>query len=1076
MNRHSDDLGETTLLDAGVAPLPFIIGVGASAGGLEALTQMLAAVSGLTNLAVVIVQHLSADYKSMMPELLARHTEMEVVTARDGARPMADTVYVIEPDTVLSFSAGRLRVQPAHKIQGQLFLPINELFESLAKEQRGQCAVVVLSGTGSDGSSGLRAAKTYGAVTICQSPDTARFDGMPRAAMATGATDLVLSPDHVLPQLMQMRQEGQAQYFAVTSSHGEVAISRVLSALRSHTKIDFNHYKPATILRRVERRMHELGIDDTREYADRLYQDAAEAMALRRDLLIGVTRFLRDDEAIDAVRTIAMPRLAELAKNTTLRIWVAACSTGEEAYSLAMLLQEALDAVPDNSGFKMFATDVNPDAIERASAGEFSAEAAEQLPPRLRQRFFTKQGGVHCVTKALREKLLFSRHDLIQDPPFSHIDMISCRNLLIYLKPALQDRVMRLFSTAINDGGILWLGASEVLGERSDHFQTLDARWRLYAARSNRNRSAIVPLPTRAPLGEYGARKSKPDPVRLLLEDLQREYVPPCLVLDVNYRLHYRFGALDALLRFPSGPVSLDVREILPAELSVLVTALISKARDGGDVVYRELTVETPLGVRRLDLRARSVSVADQEPMFALFFEGLREVDEMPQQLSPSSLDVEARDRMTLLERELRQTRESLQATVEEVESSNEELQATNEELIASNEELQSTNEELQSVNEELHTVNAEYSEKLNELTRLNQDMDQLFASLDVGILLLDDALTIRRFNTTASLYFNVLPQDVGRPLIHLAHRLSYPSLLDDCAHALRNPALPISRHVSALDDRTVQVQLRGHDDVEAEHGSQRTLIITIADITAAHGAQQQLGRLVAALEQSTTLTAVIDANDQIVHANSAFASSVGCEIRDLLHTTILDVMHPSERDRTRDALLKARAGARWRGVVRSVFGQTDRFDLVRFVQTRQNDASVIRIAEQLVCRFVPYDKDRREDEPMSVGTACYCVWSSLENQRVVDPRVVELLDLRTEASFNLEHPEYFASPQDAPCLQALLTDLPGTSATKGYRFVPLKSESARVVQLRACSIQGMPSRLLLELVLLPSAARGFRS
>ena len=1058
--------------------LPFIIGLGASAGGLEALTQVLESLAGLSGMAIVVVQHLSADYKSMMPELLARHTDMEVVHAQHGVVPLADTVYVIEPDTVLSFKAGRLHVQPAHKVQGKLFLPINEFFRSLAEERRSECAVVVLSGTGSDGASGLRAAKGYGAVTICQLPESARFDGMPRAAMATGAVDLVLTPDHVLPQLMQMRQEGQAHYFSAAAGHGELVITRILAALRTHTNIDFNYYKPATVVRRVERRMRELELSDAREYADRVYADPDEARELRDDLLIGVTRFLRDEGAIEAVRAIAIPRLVAAATETPLRLWVAGCSTGEEAYSLAMLLQEALDTLPSHKGFKLFATDVDPEAIERASSGEFNAEAAQQLPDRLRERYFVARGTSYVVTKALREKLLFSKHDLIQDPPFSHLDMISCRNLLIYFKPAVQDRVMRMLSTAIKDQGILWLGASETIGDRTDQFETLDSRWRLYVARPNRKRSAIIPLPGRggSTLPE-GMRRSKPDQLRPLLEALQETYVPPCLVLDANYRLMYRFGALESLLRFPSGPVTLDVRDLLPDELSVLVTALLAKARDGGDVVYRELQISTDSGPRRFDLRARGVHLPEHGPLIALFFEGLRAFEHDPQQLSPSGVDSEARDRMEMLERELRQTRESLQATIEELESSNEELQATNEELIAANEELQSTNEELQSVNEELHTVNAEYSEKVNELTGLNDDMDQLFASVDVGILLLDDRFVIRRFNSSASDYFNVLPQDVGRPLMHLSHRLRYPNLLEDCALALRNTTITISRRVTAQDGRQVQVHIRGHETHMQGSTPGKSLVVTVTDTTSVEGTQQQLSRLAVALENSPVMIAVVDGEDRIVHANSAFAATTGRELKTLIGATLTQLVHPSERDRTREALARTRTGARWRGVMRTLIDGKDRFELVRFVPATSNDASVVRISETLDDRFVPYDKDRAPGEPSALGPLCYCLWTNMENQRFVDARAAELLELASEDEFDLDAPERFADAEDARVLRELI-EARDPTAERGYCFAVLKAMPTRLVQIRmwAMPSEREPDRVLIELAELPSATRGFRA
>jgi two-component system, chemotaxis family, CheB/CheR fusion protein len=606
-------------------------------------------------------------------------------------------------------------------------------------------------------------------------------------------------------------------------------IARTLSALRSLTSIDFDGYKEATVARRVRRRMRELDISDARAYAERVHNDPREAGALRTSLLVGVTRFLRDEGAIAALRTAAIPLLAQRARTKALRLWVAGCSTGEEAYSLAILLQEALDTLPDHLGWKLFATDVDEHALERASSGEFDPVLLAQLPEALRDRYFTLRGDRYVVTKRLREKLLFSRHDVTQDPPFSHLDMVSCRNLLIYLKPDVQSRVLRLLSAALNDGGLLWLGASESLGERTDQFEALDARWRVYAARSNRKRDTVLMTTSRAAQTTEAARRMKKDDISLLLQALQKVYVPPCLVIDSHCRLLYRFGDLDALLRLPTGAVTLDVRDLLPDELSALVTALLGKARSGGDVVYRNLTAATDQGARRFDLRACTIHLPQQGDLIALFFEGLVEVHKAPE---PIAADGEegadgsgTRDRLSFLESELRQTRESMTASIEELESSNEELQATNEELIAANEELQSTNEELQTVNDQLHNESAENGEKASELSIANTDMERVLANLDVGIIVLDDKLTIRRFNPTATLHFNLLPQDVGRSISHLSHRLRFENWVETCQRALRDGAPPKWQPVQTLDGRTLQLQLRAF---EGDEVTSRSLVIAV--------------------------------------------------------------------------------------------------------------------------------------------------------------------------------------------------------------------------------------------------------
>ncbi|HET8934313.1 MAG TPA: CheR family methyltransferase, partial [Polyangiales bacterium] len=477
------------------------------------------------------------------------------------------------------------------------------------------------------------------------------------------------------------------------------------------------------------------------------------------------------------------------------------------------LLQDALDKLPDHMGWKLFATDVDGTAIDRASCGEFDPELLVQLPESMRERYFTRQGASYVVNKRLREKLSFSRHDVTQDPPFAHLDMVSCRNLLIYLKPEAQTRVLRLLSASLNDDGLLWLGASESLGGCADQFETHDARWRVYGALPNRKRDSLILTTSRAAPTTEAARRMKKDDLSLLLEALQKVYVPPCLVIDSHYRLLYRFGDLDALLRLPTGAVTLDVRDLLPDELSSLITPLLSKTRQAGDVVYRDLTVTTELGPCRFDLRACMLTLPEQGSLIALFFEGLADAaqpEPLAADVAPNTLV--GRGRAEVLEGELRQTRESLQAKIEELESSSEELQATNEELIAANEEMQSTNEELQSVNEELHNECSENAERATELSLLNGDMDRLLANLEVGLVLLDDKLQIRRFNPTATLHFDLLPQDIGRSLSQLTHRLRYDNFVEDCQRALNEPKRPSWQHVKSKDGRDLLLQLRSYE------------------------------------------------------------------------------------------------------------------------------------------------------------------------------------------------------------------------------------------------------------------------
>jgi two-component system CheB/CheR fusion protein len=1033
------------------ANLPFILAVGTSDGGTDALTQMLEHGAGPLGMAVCVIESNPATGPGTLAEVLGLHTGFPIVQPTDGSMPVAETIYVNRPGTMLLFRDGRIRVAPAAPADAPP-RGVDAFFESLAAERGRHCAVLVLSGHGSDGAAGLRSAKSHGAVTIAQQPQSAHFDALPIAAIATGAVDLVLTPEHVLPQLKQLRDAGQANL-------DDGLLLQLVAALRAHTQIDFGDYKPSTIARRVERRMQRLGLREPAAYAERLQRDGSEANTLKSELLVGVTRSIPDAAAFKVLRDAALPRLSRRAADATLRLWVPACSTGEEAFATAMMLEEALEESALAHGFKLFATDIDPIALEHAGSGEYERTWAQQLPAARRERFLSRRGEAYVVEKALRDKVIFSRHDLLRDPPFSQLDLIVCRNLLSYLKPGVQDRIVQLFARALRDDGILWLGPSETVGASADQFTTLDASAHVYGVMPGRKSTPIPPPPKSAPTASLPPRRAKLDQLRPLLEALQAQYVPPCLVIDREFRLLYRFGEVDALLHLPIGAVSLDVRELLPEELTVPTTELLARVRDGGLAVRRDVDVQTPAGARRFDLRARAL-VVEHETLVALFFEGLRD--------APRAGSADGDRHSTESE-----SSERWQSRIDFLESNNQELQATNRELVASNQELQSTNEELQSVNAELHTVNSEYSEKVNELVVLHDELDRLLASVDVAILLLDDKLTIQRFNQAAARYFHILPTDVGRSLMDVANRLSYPQLFDDCAQARRSD-VPISRRVQVEDGIHVQVQVRGQPAAP----SGRSLVVTVTDLTGASGTQRQLGRLAAALEHTPALIAVVDAEDRVVHANRAFERSTGQSSEHGRPLALFELIPASERERSHDALARARSGVPWRGVVRRRRPDGgDMFELVYLVPTTSDDRSIIRISEPLTDEFVPYDRDRHSDEPEAVGPICYCLLSDSGLARVIDDRALVLLALAGEADFDPQHPQRFATAEDAEVLREMFRS-PDRRALLGYRFAVRDPALARVVQVRILQMNqlGGGRQLLIELVELPAALRGYRS
>jgi len=593
--------------------------------------------------------------------------------------------------------------------------------------------------------------------------------------------------------------------------------------------VDFSHYKLGTIARRVERRMEQRKVPDLAAYTKLVQNERDEALALQQDLLIGVTAFMRDPEAIEALRTVAIPRLLEPSSDAVLRVWVAGCSTGEEAYSITMLLDDALRTAQSTRELKVFATDIDERALDRASQGKFSGESVAAIPAPLTQRYLVADGDEYIVSKSLREKLLFSRHNVVTDPPFPRIHLVTCRNLLIYLKPRVQQRVLTTFCNALTADGLLWLGSSETLGALAEDFEVLDQRWKLFRAKPDRPRRAVAMAVGAAAIRRDLTRPPRADLGQEIAQALVSGLLPPTIVVDEGMQLAYRYGNVGALIHVPEGKASLDVRELLPHSLAVVVSMAVQRARNTQeDSVFRNLSAQLHDGTSgSFDVRARPLRVRGRI-LIALVFEHTKLPLEAEKVEDSVEIAPEVQMRMHSLERELRESQAHLQSTVEELESSNQELQATNEELVASNEELQSTNEELQSVNEELHTINAEHSQRLDELIQITQDLDQLLSTLDVGIVFLDTELNIRRFNKRAAAYISVMPQDIGRPLTHLTHTLDYAELLNDCIRVIKTG----EAHTCTVRWRNGRVKVRVHS-FSGPANQPKGLVITLADESA---------------------------------------------------------------------------------------------------------------------------------------------------------------------------------------------------------------------------------------------------
>ncbi|MCB1820851.1 MAG: PAS domain-containing protein, partial [Candidatus Competibacteraceae bacterium] len=789
--------------DADGSNLIYYVGVGASAGGLEALESFFSQMPAESGMAFIVIQHLSPDYKSMMVELLSKRTAMPVRRAEEGMLVEANSVYLIPPKKNLSIFHGKLLLSESDRSRG-LNLPIDVFLRSLADDQADKAIGIILSGTGSDGVRGIRAIKEAGGMVMVQSEESARFDGMPRAAISTGLADFILPPDEMSAKLLSFVRHPYAAKVdrPQTLLSDEDRLTRIFALLRERTRVDFTFYKPSTVVRRIERRMTVNQIHDLRDYVKFMESYSSEVTTLYRELLIGVTSFFRDREVFEELEENHLPALFERTAGREVRFWIAGCSTGEEAYSLAMLSREVMEQMGKRVDIKIFATDIDRDAILRASNSLYPESIAADLSSKLLTKYFHRREDHYQIDRSIREMVVFAQHNLIKDPPFTNIELVSCRNLLIYLQPVLQRKALELMNFSLNPQGILLLGSSETTGEVADLYETLHQKHKIYASKGKRR---PVNGPEFLSVPEVRSWQNRPrfsnspwprgqDEERMLdrfLQALAGDYVPLAVVVNEQLEALHILGNPEGYFRLPSGKLINDITKIAVRDLAIpLATGLQKVFKTGEELKYTSIRLKWNNEPKTVQIRIRPLPGKKGQDLLAAVF-----IEETAQQSKEAVADEtqvynvteEAEQRIHDLEQELQFSRENLQATIEELETSNEELQATNEELLASNEELQSTNEELQSVNEELHTVNAEYQSKIIELTELNNDLDNLMASTRIGTLFLDENMTVRRFTPEIRRIFKILDSDLGRPVNHLMYdlvKLDLFELIDEVARS----------------------------------------------------------------------------------------------------------------------------------------------------------------------------------------------------------------------------------------------------------------------------------------------------
>jgi two-component system CheB/CheR fusion protein len=821
-----------------------VVGIGASAGGLAAFEAFFAGMpeNADPGMAFVLVQHLAPDHKSILTELIRRYTRMQVFEVEDGMRVQPNCAYIIPPNSDMAFLNGTLQLFEPSAPRGQR-LPIDFFFRSLAQDQR-ECSIgIVLSGTGSDGTLGVRAIKGEGGMVMAQNPESTEFDGMPRSAINTGLVDYELPPAEMATQLIAYAAHAFGKLPRSASVHtpqDESALKKIFILLRAQTGHDFSQYKPSTINRRIERRMAVHQIEDVEGYVKYLQQAPPEVEALFRDLLIGVTNFFRDPEAFNVLEAQIIPQLLEgKPAGAVLRIWSTGCSTGEEAYSMAILLQERMEALKQSYTVQVFATDIDSRAIATSRAGIYPASIAADITPERLARYFSPEadGNAYRIHKSIRDMLVFSEQDVIKDPPFSRLDLISCRNLMIYLGVELQKKLIPLFHYALKPGGILFLGTSEGIGDFSELFTVLDRKAKIYQRKDDfhdlqrAGLGRFFPATLQEAKGKAHAsgalKQGQPAkrPLRELTEQALLQHIAPSSALvnakgDILY-LHGRSGMYLELMPGETGVSNIlkMAREGLRRDLTL---ALHRVAGSQSVVRCPGLNVRTNGHFTRVNLTvcplAADTAGASESDLYLVVFE---EAPAEPPPITrpvvaPGRVSTDAEAQIAALRLELRAKDEYLQSTHEELESSNEELKSSNEEMQSVNEELQSTNEELetskeelQSVNEELATVNTELQTKVVDLSRANNDMNNLLAGTGVGTVFVDHQLRILRFTPAATTIINLITSDLGRPVAHIVSNLvGYTTLVADLQGVL-NTLIPKEVELETLEGKRYSMRIQ---------------------------------------------------------------------------------------------------------------------------------------------------------------------------------------------------------------------------------------------------------------------------
>jgi two-component system CheB/CheR fusion protein len=877
-----------------------IVGLGASAGGFEAFKSFFLHMPPDSGMAFVLIQHLAPEKKSMLAELLRRHTKMDVVEAEEGMAVEPNRVFVIPPDTTLTLKQGRLHLERPAPARGKRW-PIDAFFVSLAEDQGERAVCIILAGGGSDGTIGLKSIKEQGGFTLAQAEhDSEALKGMPQSAHATGLVDFVMPVEEMPAKLLQYQQHlvEVDQRKTPDGTREDVAgyVAQICTLVRNRTGHDFSEYKTNTLIRRIQRRMQLVQIDATPDYIRLLRKDSRESQLLVRDLLINVTQFFRDNESFGALETEVIPKLIErIELDETLRAWVPGCASGEEAYSVAILLKEGMSKRDTNRKAQIFATDLDDDAVRMARMARFPGSIASDMSRERFERWFAQEGEHYCPQKSIREMCVFSVHDMLKDPPFSKLDLISCRNLFIYFNASLQMRLLEAFHYALRPGGYLFLGSSEGVSQQGRLFEIVDKKHRIFQRKDEAAALPGFPLADGAKKGATRAARNAPgqESSDRLWRQVLTQIAPACVVVNQNDEIARYFGQTGRYLEPSPGAASLNLFTVLRPELRQAARSLLQDVRERGQRRTQPHLSIPVNGSRQLITLIVAPFAGDSEAhgnaIVAFQEEGAPIAADMT--TGEGQAEDAAEQEVRALRQQLSATSADLEAANEELKSANEEYQSVNEELQSTNEELETAKEELQSTNEELQTVNSELSVKNEDLSRANSDLRNFFDSTDIASLFLDADLRIRTFTPAMTDLINIREGDRGRPISDLTGHLIYGDVDGEVKKVVRTLS-SIEREVSTKDGTTFMMRIRPYRSIDNVIDG---VVMTFVDITGRRrsgAASEQLGLII---EEGFSEVYVCDGETlRFSNVNSVARTALGYTMDELRRLAPPDIEHTS--------------------------------------------------------------------------------------------------------------------------------------------------------------------------------------